>query len=107
MIRLALPSDLAEIVEVVILGFVHDPVWPWLYPYRNEYPEDHQKYTSLLWERFIDPENKDWEVVIAEDFVDREKREGQKRVVAVSLWDVSFRHGGMKFGNRQFSSFFI
>ncbi|KAK3491889.1 hypothetical protein B0T13DRAFT_404157 [Neurospora crassa] len=44
-----------------------DPQWDYRFPLRKEFPEDHYKYTRMLFEYFLDPSFDDWTVMVVED----------------------------------------
>jgi hypothetical protein len=43
-----------------------DPQWNYRFPYRLEYPEDHYKYTKMVYEQFLDVANDDWRILVVE-----------------------------------------
>lgn len=51
---LATRADLEAITQIHIEGFVEDPQLEYRYPYRNEYPEDYQKWTRRMYESYLD-----------------------------------------------------
>ncbi|GAB1319222.1 N-acetyltransferase domain-containing protein [Madurella fahalii] len=65
--RLGLPSDIEAVTNAVIRTMPLDPQWEYRFPYRHQYPEDHYKYTRMLFEYFLDPSYDDWLVMVAED----------------------------------------
>lgn len=92
--RIAVPADIDELVDAVLLTMPADPQWDYRFPYRLQYPEEHRKYTKMLWEKFIDPAYDDWVVQVVED-----KLPGASKpvLVAFSVWNVSYlnkrKHG--------------
>ncbi|KAK3337965.1 hypothetical protein B0H65DRAFT_435339 [Neurospora tetraspora] len=44
-----------------------DPQWDYRFPLRKQFPEDHYKYTRMLFEYFLDPSYDDWTVMVVED----------------------------------------
>ncbi|KAK3486068.1 uncharacterized protein B0T23DRAFT_408131 [Neurospora hispaniola] len=44
-----------------------DPQWDYRFPLRKEFPEDHYKYTRMLFKYFLDPSFDDWTVMVIED----------------------------------------
>lgn len=86
--RLGLPSDVDAITEVIIKTMPLDPQWDYRFPWRHEYPEDHYKYTRMLFEYFLDPEYDDWVVMVIEDSLD--PGSDDKAIVAFGVWDVSY-----------------
>ncbi|KAK3318156.1 hypothetical protein B0H66DRAFT_575138 [Apodospora peruviana] len=85
--RLGLPSDLDAVTDVILSAMVLDPQWDYRFPWRLEYPDDHRKYTRMLIEYFLRPDYDDWLVMVVEDL---DEDDGQYKVVAFGVWDVSF-----------------
>jgi len=85
--RLGLPSDVDAITDVIIQAMPLDPQWNYRFPWRNEFPEDHYRYTRMLLEFFLDPTYDDWAVMVVEDSLDSM---GDSQIVAFGVWDVSF-----------------
>ncbi|SPQ20198.1 40ddd489-e041-4fed-ad20-01afb5df08ca [Thermothielavioides terrestris] len=84
--RLGLPADLEAVTDVIIRTMPLDPQWDYRFPYRRLYPEDHYKYTRMLFEYFLDPSYDDWLVMVVEDSAEPggpvtevEKRGGKAR----------------------------
>lgn len=88
MIRIGLPSDVDAITNVIIKTMPLDPQWDYRFPLRKEFPEDHYKYTRMLFEYFLDPLFDDWTVMVIED-VDPAGSEKLK-IASISVWDVSY-----------------
>jgi hypothetical protein len=92
--RLGLPADLEAVTDVIIRTMPLDPQWDYRFPYRRLYPEDHYKYTRMLFEYFLDPSYDDWLVMVVEDSAEPG---GRPSVVSVGVWNVSYinkrRHG--------------
>ena len=88
MIRPGLPSDVDAITNVVIKTMPLDPQWDYRFPLRKQFPDDHYKYTRMLFEYFLDPLFDDWAVMVVED-VDPASSEKPK-IAAISVWDVSY-----------------
>ncbi|KAJ4160187.1 hypothetical protein NW754_003312 [Fusarium falciforme] len=63
-----------------------DQSWPYRFPHRAQYPEDHCNYNRDLFRRFISPEYNDWSVVVVEVLDDAR----EWRIVAFSVWDISY-----------------
>ncbi|KAL2258261.1 hypothetical protein VTK26DRAFT_8513 [Humicola hyalothermophila] len=85
--RLALPDDIEAVTRVIIETMPLDPQWDYRFPYRHDYPEDHYKYTKMLFEYFLDPAYDDWVVMVVEDSFEPG---GPPEVVAFGVWDVSY-----------------
>ncbi len=89
LIRAAKLDDVDGIVEVVLAAMPHDPQWNYRFVHRSEFPNDHVKFTRLLYEQFITPANDDWLVMLAETRGIGEPGVS-KKIVAFAVWDVSF-----------------
>jgi len=93
--RLGVPSDVDAVTDVIIRTMPLDPQWNYRFPYREEYPEDHYKYTRMLIEYFLSPLYNDWLVMVIEDTLEEDSDE--LRIVSFAVWDVSFinkrKHG--------------
>ncbi|KAK0744839.1 hypothetical protein B0T21DRAFT_325749 [Apiosordaria backusii] len=88
--RLGLPTDIEAVTDVILRTMPLDPQWDYRFPYRQDYPEDHYKFTRLLFEYFLDPAYDDWQVMVVEDNLEPGCEE--RRVVSFSVWDVSYRN---------------
>lgn len=86
--RPGLPSDLEAVTDVMIRTMQMDPQWPYRFPWRHEYPEDHYKFTRMLVEYFLRLDYDDWLVMVSEDI----NEEGQLVIVSFSVWEVSYRN---------------
>lgn len=90
--RVAVPSDLDQLVDVVLATMPSDMQWPYRFVHRKEFPEDHRKYTKMIWGMFVDPAFDDWVVQVIEDTI-----EGKPIIVAFAAWNVSYvnkrKHG--------------
>ncbi|KAK3985493.1 hypothetical protein QBC44DRAFT_335104 [Cladorrhinum sp. PSN332] len=85
--RLGLPTDLEAVTDVIIKAMPLDPQWDYRFPYRQQYPEDHYKYTKMLFQYFLDPAFDDWVVMVVEDSL----RPGNElSVVSFGVWDMSY-----------------
>ncbi|KAK1826340.1 gnat family [Podospora conica] len=65
-IRDATPADLDQVVQLVLAAMPHEPHWNYRFAHKDEFPDDHVKFTRLLYEQFISPANDDWRVTVAE-----------------------------------------
>ncbi|KAK1783100.1 hypothetical protein QBC45DRAFT_154097 [Copromyces sp. CBS 386.78] len=95
MIRPGLPSDVDAITNVIIKTMPLDPQWDYRFPLRKQFPEDHFKYTRMLFEYFLDPSYDDWTVMVVEAV---DPAGGEKlKIASISVWDVSYlnkrKHG--------------
>lgn len=88
--RPGLPTDIEALTDVIIRTMPLDPQWDYRFPHRHEYPEDHYKFTRLLFEYFLDPAYDDWQVMVVEDSLETGCED--RRVVSFSVWDVSYRN---------------
>jgi ribosomal protein S18 acetylase RimI-like enzyme len=81
--RITMLEDVDELVDVVLVTMPDDPQWPYRFPYRHQYPEDHRSFTRMLYTKFIVPTNDDWVVMIVE-----EQTPGSSKpvIVAFSVW---------------------
>lgn len=52
-IRSATESDLNSITWISVAALPADPVCPYRFPYRHEYPEDHIKYTRIRYREYM------------------------------------------------------
>jgi hypothetical protein len=85
--RLALPADIDAVTNVILNAMPLDPQWDYRFPYRDQYPKDHYKFTRMLFEYFLDPSYDDWLVMVVEDTL----RPGQPaEVVSFGVWDISY-----------------
>ncbi|KAK0721966.1 hypothetical protein B0T26DRAFT_739299 [Lasiosphaeria miniovina] len=85
--RLGLMSDVDAITNVIIKAMPLDPQWDYRFPLRYEYPDDHYKYTRMLFELFLDPTHNDWCVMVVEDALEPDC---ETMIVAFGVWDVSY-----------------
>jgi hypothetical protein len=76
-IRVATLDDLDTIVNVVLVTMPHDSQWNYRFVHKYEFPDDHYKYTRLLYENFISPANDDWHVMVAEPATPSKSGAGQ------------------------------
>ncbi|KAF5675404.1 gnat family protein [Fusarium circinatum] len=58
-IREATLDGLDGIVDVVLVAMAHDPQWNYRFVHKDEFPDDHRKFTRLLYQQFISPLNDD------------------------------------------------
>ena len=77
-------DDLDAIVDIVIKVFPYDEQFAYRYPYREQYPEDHYKYTRMYYAQYLnttfDGQNTIM-VATAPDLQDSEKT----KVIALSI----------------------
>ena len=85
-IRPAESADLDAIVNIAVTAFPWDPQWPYRYPYRDAFPEEHRTYTTNFYAEYL---RRSWaginSVMVAEtpDPIDPNK----PKVIAMSIWD--------------------
>lgn len=85
--RVGLPSDIEAVTDAVIRTMPLDPQWEYRFPYRHLYPQDHYKYTKMLFEYFLDPSYDDWLVIVAEDSLEPG---GSVSVVSFGVLNISY-----------------
>ena len=92
--RRATSNDTRHVTDVFLKSMPDDPSWRYRFPYRLEYPEDHQKYNGDLIRRFISPDYEDWLVMVIEA---EDPGNGTNKIVAFSIWDMTYvnvrKHG--------------
>ncbi|KAK3940278.1 hypothetical protein QBC46DRAFT_364202 [Diplogelasinospora grovesii] len=86
--RKALPSDVDALTRVIIQAMPLDPQWNYRFPYREEYPEDHYKFSKMLFEYFLHLDYDDWLVMVVED--SPESDGNNTSIVSFAIWDVSY-----------------
>ena len=118
-VRLATPADVGDVTRLAIQAMPFDPQWNYRYTYREQFPNDHYKYTKMLYDQFASIENDDWRLVVvellpgrnhplvsAEKIIDRPEKSprdqqskgyevaatGAERgeIMAFSVWDFSY-----------------
>ncbi|KAL2133371.1 hypothetical protein VTI74DRAFT_2459 [Chaetomium olivicolor] len=85
--RLGVPADVEAVTDVITKTMPLDPQCDYRFPYRREYPEDHYKYTKMLFEYFLDPAYDDWLVMVVQDSLEPGS---PTSIVAFGVWDVSY-----------------
>jgi hypothetical protein len=110
-VRLAKPADVDKITKVVLQAMPFDPQWDYRFRYRLKFPDDHYKYTRMLYEQFADPANDDWRLLVVELDPEEKRQQGfikwipsltkwrpglpattteRSEIVAFSVWNVSY-----------------
>ncbi|KAH7310736.1 hypothetical protein B0I35DRAFT_412200 [Stachybotrys elegans] len=96
-LQVARPEQVPAIVEVAVRAMPESPQWDYRFPYRDDFPDDHYKYTSMLYQQFADPANRDWLVLAVvvpprANATDAPQAEGQGggHIVAFAVYDVSY-----------------
>jgi hypothetical protein len=83
-IRRATIKDLDALVDIAVNTMPADPQWDWRFPYRFEYPEDTRLFTRIKYEEFLQNNDGEWLVMLAE-YRGVESR-GAPQVVALAIW---------------------
>ncbi|KAM0418879.1 hypothetical protein ACHAPT_012144 [Fusarium lateritium] len=85
-VRHAEAKDVDQVARVFITAMQDDQSWPYRFPHRAKYPEDHWNYNRDLISRFISPEYDDWSVLV----VEVPDATQAWRIVSFSVWDISY-----------------
>lgn len=88
-VRLAEPQDAVEVTKVFINAMQDDQSWPYRFPHREEFPDDHWNYNLDPMSRFISPDYDDWVVVVAEAD-DSQAGADVRRIVCFAVWNISY-----------------
>jgi hypothetical protein len=84
-IRSAQSSDLEALTEIGIAAFPLEPQWPYRYPYREEYPEDHYNFTKIRYSEWLSAASTPvCEIMVVEAPSIEDPK--VKRVVSLSIW---------------------
>jgi hypothetical protein len=93
-VRAAHLDDLDELVDLVLVTMCDDAQWDYRFEHKVEHPEDHRKYTRMLYEKFLDVAYDDWLIMLVEEEATESR---PRRIVAFSVWNVSYankrKHG--------------
>jgi hypothetical protein len=100
-LRVAKLADLEQVVAVALVAMPSDPQWNYRFPHRHEYWEDHEKYTTDLFRRLIDPHCGEWLVMVVEAESSGAADAGVAKIVAFAVWDVSFFTKRIRGANHQ------
>ena len=87
--RPATAEDAVAIAEVTIRSFPADPEWPYRYPYREQFPDDHYKFTVKRYEDYLANVPRGTAAV----YVAEAEEEGVKKVVGGAVWQLPGAHG--------------
>lgn len=79
-------ADLDAIVNIVIQAFPFDPQWGYRYCYRQQYPEDHYKFTQRYYADYLDMTFAGHNVIMLAETPSDEDPSVMK-VIALSIWD--------------------
>lgn len=86
-VRTATEADLEVLVDIAVSAMPMDPQWPYRFPLREEYPEEHRAHTRVMFKGFFDPPDASWEVVLAEKLGLEDAT--RKEPIAMSVWNMS------------------
>ncbi|KAK1754147.1 hypothetical protein QBC47DRAFT_302927 [Echria macrotheca] len=86
--RLGRSSDIDAVTKVFVRAMPLDPQWEYRFPLRDDYPDDHLKYSRMLIKCFL--EYDDWTLIVTEDSLEPGSKE--KTVVAFAVLDVSYKN---------------
>jgi hypothetical protein len=67
--RFAKLADIDDIVQLAIEAMEDDPMKGYLYPSRHISPVDHYNNTKARYKQFLDPNNDNWYIRLAEIFL--------------------------------------
>ncbi|ESZ92732.1 hypothetical protein SBOR_6897 [Sclerotinia borealis F-4128] len=84
-IRQAEPKDIDAITTAMLASFASDTMWRYRYLYREEYPDDHIKYTRLYIELMVSGSFPDYLTMILEV-----EEDSIWNVAALSIWNISY-----------------
>ncbi|KAI0099731.1 acyl-CoA N-acyltransferase [Nemania sp. FL0031] len=108
LLRPATPADVPRMVDIILTAMPHSLQWEYRFPYKKEFSEDHHKYTTMLYEQFVDSKNVDWNPYVIELTSDddagvvevtkpdegntlrQDSTPYKEAIVAVAIWDVSY-----------------
>jgi len=79
-------ADLDAVVDVVIRAFPYDPQWPYRYPYRLKYHDDHYEFTRIYYEEYLKMTFAGQNTIMLAEAPSIEDPNIRK-VVALSIWD--------------------
>lgn len=79
-------ADLDAIVNIAITAFPFDEQWVYRYPYRKDYPEDHQMYTRLYYAEYLKTTFAKQNTIMVAEAPDLEDP-SRRKVIAMSIWD--------------------
>ncbi|KAJ8131417.1 hypothetical protein O1611_g2213 [Lasiodiplodia mahajangana] len=85
-IRPVTANDLDAIVDIVIKAFPDDEQFAYRYQYREQYPEDHYKYTKMYYSEYLDTTFAGKNTIMVAEAPDLEDPTKTK-VIALSIWD--------------------
>ena len=85
-LRPAQASDLEAMTAIAIAAFPFDPQWPYRYPYREEYPDEHYHYVRLGLEEYLARAAEKANEIMVVEAPDKDNPDLIK-VIAFSIWD--------------------
>jgi hypothetical protein len=83
-VRQARPEDLDAITEAGMKGFALEKPWNWRFPYAQQFPEVHLRYSRQRFSDFMTSPNKLVMVAEAPSIEDS----ATTKVVSVAIWQV-------------------
>ncbi|KAL2692459.1 hypothetical protein Neosp_002868 [[Neocosmospora] mangrovei] len=84
--RTAEAKDVDRVTQVFIKAMQNNQSWPYRFPHRVKYAEDHWNYNRDLIRRFISPDYNDWVIIV----VELQDAVQAWQIVAFSVWDISY-----------------
>ncbi|XXG99224.1 hypothetical protein Hte_005561 [Hypoxylon texense] len=85
-IRPVRPEDLDAIVDIVKLAFPYDEQFAYRYPFREEFPEEHHKYLTIHYTKYINNTSAGRNAIMVAETPDKADQ-GVAKVVAFAIWD--------------------
>jgi GNAT superfamily N-acetyltransferase len=79
-------TDLDAIVNIAITAFPFDEQWAYRYPYRKEFPEDHQMFTCIYYAEYLNTTFAGQNAIMVAEAPDLENP-SKLKVIAMSIWD--------------------
>lgn len=87
-IRQAEPKDIDAITDLFMSCLASDAMFRNRYRYREEYPDDHLKYSRLFLELMLSGSYPDFLTMVLE----AEEEDSSWNIVALSIWDISYEN---------------
>ena len=86
-LRHAQLSDVEAMTAIAIAAFPFDPQWPYRYPYREEYPDEHYRYVRLGFQEYLARTAEKANEIMLVEAPDKDNP-GLVKVIAFSVWDI-------------------
>lgn len=84
-VRFAQASDIEALTQIGIAAFPFEPQWPYRYPHRKQYPEEHYKHTKIRYTEWLAAATaKQCMIMVAE--APSIEDLAVRKVVALSIW---------------------